>query len=85
MILSELLEQQNMTKYRLSQKSGVLYTTLNDICNGKASLLKCSTETVYRIAKALNVSMELLISPYFEISFNRKEWYVEWKQEEIYF
>lgn len=63
MIINELLAQQNMTKYRLSQNSRIPYTTLNDICNGKTSLAKCSAETVYRLAKELNVSMETLIEP----------------------
>lgn len=66
MIITELLAQQNMTKYRLSQKSSVPYTTLNDICNGKTSLAKCSAETVYRLAKELNVSMETLLDDAFE-------------------
>ena len=35
-------------------------TSLNDICSGKTRLEKCSAETVYKLAKALGVSMELL-------------------------
>lgn len=66
MIITELLAQKNMTKYRLSQSSSVPYTTLNDLCNGKTSLAKCSAETVYRLAKELNVSMEMLLEPCFE-------------------
>ncbi len=61
MIITELLEQQNMTKYRLSKSSDVPYTTLNDICNGKTSLAKCSAETVYHLAKGLNVTVEQLL------------------------
>ncbi len=57
MIITELLEQNNMTKYRLSRNSNVPYTTLNDICSGKTNLAKCSAETVYSLAKELNVSM----------------------------
>ena len=49
-----------MTKYRLAVLSGVPHTTLNDICSGKTKLQKCSAETVYKLAKTLNVSMELL-------------------------
>ena len=66
MIISELLKKQNMTKYRLSKLSDVPYSTLNDICTGKTSLEKCSAETVYRLAKELNVSMEELLAPCFE-------------------
>ena len=66
MTISELLAKQNMTKYRLSKLSDVPYSTLNDLCNGKTSLEKCSAETVYRLAKELHVSMEELLAPCFE-------------------
>ena len=66
MLLTELLENKQMTIYRLSKESGLPYATLNDICNGKAKLEKCSAETVYRIAHALNTSMEDLLAPYIE-------------------
>lgn len=62
--LGEYLLSKNISRYRLAQLSGVPYTTLNDICNEKTSLDKCSAETVYRIAKALNISMETLLEPY---------------------
>ena len=61
MIVTELLAQQNKSKYSLSKSSGIPYTTLNDICNGKTSLGKCSAETVYRLAKELHVPMEKLL------------------------
>lgn len=47
-----------MTKYRLSKNSGVLQTTINDICSGKARIENCSAETLYKISKTLNVTME---------------------------
>ena len=59
--INELLVQQNMSKYRLAKLSGLPQTTVIDICSGKTSLLKCTAETLYRIAKALNVSMESLL------------------------
>lgn len=63
MSLNEILEQRNITKYRLWKESGVPQATISDICTGKTSIEKCSAETIYRIAKALNVSMESLIAP----------------------
>ena len=72
MCINTLLEQKNMTKYRLAKKSGVPHTTVLDICSGKTQLKKCSAETVYKIAKALEVSIDALIAssvekrPYFE-------------------
>ena len=65
MTILEKLHENNMTIYRLSKKSGVPYATLNDICNGRARLEKCSAETVYRIAHALGVTMEELLAPCF--------------------
>jgi len=60
MIIEDLLSRRDMTKYRLAVESGVPHATLNDICSGKTKLEKCSAETVYKLAKALGVSMELL-------------------------
>ena len=60
MILNDLLEQRNMTKYRLAVQAGIPHATLNDICSGKTKLEKCSAETVYKLAKMLGVSMEAL-------------------------
>ncbi len=60
MIIEDLLAKRNMTKYRLAVAAGVPHATLNDICSGKTKLEKCSAETVYKIANALGVSMEML-------------------------
>lgn len=49
-----------MTKYRLAVVSGVPHATLNDICSGKTKLEKCSAKTIYKLARSLDVSMELL-------------------------
>ena len=45
----------------MSELSNIPYSTINDICDGKIELNKCDVETVYKIAKTLNVSMELLV------------------------
>lgn len=60
------MEKKNFSKYKLSQISGIPYTTVSDICGGKARLEKCSAETVYKLAKALDVSMETLLAPCME-------------------
>ena len=52
MIIDSLLERKHMTKYRLAVEAGIPHATLNDICNGKTKLEKCSAETVYKIAKS---------------------------------
>jgi len=62
MDISKLLKQKNITKYKLAKKSGVPYTTVNDICNGKVKIEKCAAETLYRLADTLDVPMEALIA-----------------------
>ncbi|MCC8163792.1 MAG: helix-turn-helix transcriptional regulator [Lachnospiraceae bacterium] len=69
MYLNELLAERKMSKYRLAKESGVPQTTIVDICSHKARIEKCSAETIYRIAKALNVSMESLVES--EINVNK--------------
>lgn len=63
MIILKLLKQKNISIYRLSKESGIPYTTLNDIVSGKARLEKCSAETIYKLSKALDISMEELLEP----------------------
>ncbi len=65
MTIPEAIKQRNMSIYRLAKESKVPYATVNDICTGKAKLEKCSAETIYRIAHALDVSMEELLAPCF--------------------
>lgn len=65
-MINKLIESKKITKYRLAKESGIAYTTINDICSGKAQIEKCSAETIYRISKVLGVSMESLIEPYFD-------------------
>lgn len=66
MMINEIMKKRNISKYRLSKNSGIPYTTLTDIISGKAQLEKCSAETVYKLSKELNITMEELLSPYFE-------------------
>lgn len=62
MNLQEYIDSRNITKYHLSQISGVPKTTVIDICSGKSSLQKCSARTVQRLAKALDCTMEYIMS-----------------------
>ena len=65
MTLQNALNQKKMSIYRLAKESALPYATVNDICNGKAKMEKCSAETIYRIAHALDVTMEDLLAPCF--------------------
>lgn len=64
MTLKRILEEKNMSVYRLAQLSGVPYATANELCNQKANMAKSNAETVYRIAKALEITVEELLEPY---------------------
>lgn len=61
MYLNDLLTHKKISRYRLAKDSGVAQTTVIDICSGKARIEKCSAETLYKISKVLDVSMESLI------------------------
>lgn len=60
MIIEELIVKREFTKYRLAVQAGIPHATLSDICSGKTRIEKCSAETVYKLAKVLDVPMELL-------------------------
>lgn len=70
-MIQEILRQNGISMYRLAKDSGVPYSSINDICNGKTRLEKCGADTVYRLSKALGVTMETLLEPYMKerISF----------------
>lgn len=61
MSINEILNNIRMTKYRLAKLSGIPNATLSELCSGKTSIEKCTSETLYKIAKVLNVSMESLL------------------------
>lgn len=61
-MLEKRLSDKNMSIYMCSKQSGIPYTTLSEVIRGKTKLEKCSAETVYRLAKVLDVSMEDLLS-----------------------
>jgi len=62
MALNDLLEQKKMTKYKLSKVSGVPFTTISEITTGKSKLKNCTGETLYRLAKALDVTINSLLA-----------------------
>ena len=61
MIINMLMEENNITKYRLSKLTGIPYMTINDLCNEKTDFKRCPAENIYKIAKVLNVSVEYLM------------------------
>ena len=58
MELIDILNYKNVSQYRLAKLSDVPQTTISDICSNKTSIEKCSVLTLYKISKALNISVE---------------------------
>lgn len=73
MEINKLLQEKGLTKYRLSVLNGVPHATLSELCNGKTSIGKCSVETIYKLAKALGVSMETLVEDAFKSKSSGEE------------
>ena len=61
MRLKDHIAEQNISISDLSKESGLPYTTVNEIVNGKKTLARCSAETVYRLARALDTTVEGLL------------------------
>jgi len=61
MNINSLLQQKNLTKYKLSKISGVPFTIISDITTGKSKIKNCTAGTLYKLAKTLNVTMEDLL------------------------
>lgn len=69
MKLVSLLWEKQLSVYQCAKESSVPYTTLLDIVKEKTRIEKCTAETIYKLAKTLNVAMEELVEEY--ISENR--------------
>ena len=61
MTFAELLNDKDLTIYKLSKESGVAKTTLFDIASGKSNILDCTARNLLKISNVLNVSIEDLI------------------------
>ncbi len=65
-MIEDIIFEKNISKYKLAKNSGIPYSTLNDIISGKTDLKKCSAETLYKLAKALDMPMEDVLFSYFD-------------------
>ena len=86
MDINDVLKQKNMTKYRLSKISGVPFTTISEITTGKTKIKNCTGETLYRLTKALDVTMEDILADSMEYrqsfeTFKSKKRYTSLKQK----
>ena len=58
--LNEKLNTLNMNLHTLSEVSGVAYSTIYNIFTGKKSISDAKTDSLYKIARVLGVSMDEL-------------------------
>ena len=72
MIINDLLEKENMSRYRLSKDSGVAMTTITDICSGKADLDKCAAGTMHKIAKVLGVTVDFILENNYSVDVDHR-------------
>ncbi len=61
MRINDLLKKEKMTIYKLAKRSEIPYSTLFDIETGKSKIMDCRGRILFKLAKALNVTMEDLI------------------------
>lgn len=73
MYLNQLLKEKGISKYKLAKLSGVPQSTIADICSGKTNIKKCTAETLYKISKVLDVTMESLIEKKSVLSSKRTD------------
>lgn len=53
-----------MSMYSLAKNTGLPYTTINRLVNEKLDINDCNAAAVYKIARALGVTMEQLVRNY---------------------
>lgn len=61
-MLKLLLEEKNLSLYRLEKESHISHATISDLYNEKSDVRKCSAELIFKIANTLNMDMSELYS-----------------------
>lgn len=59
-MLKTYLATHNISIYRISKRSGISYSTLNDIANCKVEIENVKAGIVFALAKSLGISMDAL-------------------------
>ncbi len=57
-LLSEKINSCHLNLHTLSERSGVAYSTIYNLFTGRKSIVDAKTESLYRIARVLGVSMD---------------------------
>lgn len=61
-MLKDYLRTNGISAYALSKTSGIAYSTLNDLINGKVTVDNCRVSVLRSLAGALDLSMDQLYS-----------------------
>ncbi|MCR5802184.1 MAG: helix-turn-helix transcriptional regulator [Lachnospiraceae bacterium] len=59
-MIKSILEQRGLTAFKLSKETGLPYSTVTDIVTGKTAIQSVSASVLYKLSKALDMSMEQL-------------------------
>lgn len=61
-MLKDYLKAQNKSIYALAKESGVAYSTLNDLANGKVDINQCKVSLLRALSLALDLTLDEVIS-----------------------
>jgi predicted transcriptional regulator len=60
--IEQVLREKGLSRYGLSKSGGIPWATLADICSGKTQMDRCSAATLLKLSKALQMSLEEVLS-----------------------
>jgi len=60
MNLKEYLKENNISMYSLSKQSGIAYSTINDLVNGKVDVDNCKVSVLRGLSSCIGIGMEEL-------------------------
>ncbi len=66
-MLRRILQEKELSIYECSKMSGIPYMTLFDLVNHKTDIRKCSVDTLFRLSKTLDISMDSLVKSYYDV------------------
>ena len=66
MAFKNLLDENKVSKYELSKKTNIPYSTICDIINDKVDISKCSYDVLHKIASFFEIPTDQLVMPYLE-------------------
>lgn len=61
--LKTQIDKNKKSLYRISKDTGIPYTNLNELANGKTDINRSNSETVCRLARYFGCQMEDLLNP----------------------